>query len=319
MEQTTRRDLLKRGTSAGFGLACAGAMLPVEAAPTMIPIVDTHQHLWDMRKFRPPWLKDPAEAKINRPYTMEDYLRETAGLHVVKTIYMEVDVDPKQQIEEAEWVQEVCKRHDTLMVAGVVSARPASPAFRSYVRRFKGSPYIKGVRQVLQVPDAPRGFCLRPEYVRSIRLCGELGLTFDLCMRPEELPDGAKLADLCPHTRFVLDHCGNASARDPKWSQWERNITDIAKRRNVVCKVSGIIKTVKPGWNAGEELEPIVRHVIQSFGPDRVMFGGDWPVCNKTSTFKGWVDALRYILRDAPVNDQRKLFHDNAIRFYGFP
>ena len=84
------------------------------------------------------------------------------------------------------------------------------------VKAVKAVEPVKGVRQVLQVPEVPRGLCLTEEYVRSMRLCGELGLTFDLCMRPEELADAAKLVELCPHTRFVLDHCGNASARDPE-------------------------------------------------------------------------------------------------------
>lgn len=317
----SRRDLLQQGASAGLGLL-AGSVLETSAWPSTaaemaapMPIIDTHQHLWDFRKFRPPWLK--GEPKLNRPYTQEDYRQATAGLNVVKTVYMEVDVDPKQQVVEAEYVETICRRHTTLMAAAVVSCRPALPGFRDYVRRFKGSPVIKGVRQVLQVPDAPRGLCLQPEYVSNILLLGELGLTFDICIRPTELADGIKLADSCPDTRFVLDHCGNAAARNPNYAQWKRDITEFGQRQNVVCKVSGIIKTVKPGWDAGKELEPAVRHVIQSFGMDRVMFGGDWPVCNLTSSFRGWVESLRWILRDVKPEDQRKLFHDNAARFYG--
>jgi predicted TIM-barrel fold metal-dependent hydrolase len=304
----TRRQII----GAALGIAAA----PAPAEPAGIPIIDTHQHLWDLKQFRPPWLRGPGEEKINHPFTMREYRLATAGLNVVKTVYMEVDVDPRQQVEEAEFVLKTCRSRSTPMVAGVISARPAEPGFRSYILRYKDRKEIKGVRQVLQVPGAPRGLCLTAPFVKSIRLCGELGKTFDLCMRPEEILDGAKLADLCPHTQFVLDHCGNASARNPKFGQWERDIAAVAKRRNIVCKVSGIVKTVQPGWDAGEELEPIVRHVLNCFGPDRVMFGGDWPVCNKTSSFKAWVQALEYILRDASDSEKRRLFHDNAARFY---
>lgn len=316
-KDTSRRDFLRQSAVAGVGLLATNLSESGAVAESRkgMPIIDTHQHLWDFRKFRPPWLA--SEPKLNRSTTMQDYYKATAGLNVVKTVYMEVDVARRQQLEEAEWVVEVCQKHNTPMVAGVVSCRPALPGFGSYVRRFKGSPYIKGFRQVLQVPDAPKGFCLQPQYVKNIQLLGELGLTFDICIRPEELSDGIKLAQLCPNTRFILDHCGNASARNPHQDQWERDIADFSQQSNVVCKVSGIIKTVHADWNAGKELEKIVLHVIECFGVERVMFGGDWPVCNNTSSFRGWVEALHWILRDMKEEDQRKIFHDNAASFYG--
>jgi L-fuconolactonase len=94
-------------------------------------------------------------------------------------------------------------------------------------------------------------------------------------------------------------------------------MNELAKRPNIVCKVSGIIKTVKPGRNKAEALAPVVLPTIEAFGIDRVMFGGDWPVCNLTSTFRGWVETLHQILKDSSEEDKRKLFHDNAEAFYG--
>ena len=85
----------------------------------------------------------------------------------------------------------------------------------------------------------------------------------------------------------------------------------------MICKVSGIIKTVKPGANPVTALKPIVLHVVKAFGSDRVMFGGDWPVCNLTSSFRGWVQTLNEILKDSSEADPKKLFHDNAVGFYG--
>ena len=282
-----------------------------------LPIIDTHQHLWDLVRFKPPWLALPGEEKINTPSTLREYAAQTAGLNVMKTVYMEVDVAERQQQEEADWVTALCKSGKTVMRAAIVSARPATPGFAKYLRGFAGNPYVKGVRQVLQVPDAKPGLCLTDAYVRAMRLCGTLGKTFDLCMRPAELADGAKLAALCPDTRFVLDHCGNGAARNPSQRQWERDIAFVAKRRNVVCKISGIVKTVPEGRDIAEELRPVVRRAIDVFGPDRVMFGGDWPVCNKTATFRKWVEALDSIVADASESERRRLFHDNAAKWYG--
>ena len=128
---------------------------------------------------------------------------------------------------------------------------------------------------------------------------------------------GAKLIDECPDTRFILDHCGNGDVQAKDRSQWEKDMAAVAQRKNVVCKVSGIVVTAKPERWTADDLAPIVRHTLEVFGPDRVMFGGDWPVCTKTATFKQWFEALASIVRGRSAEEQRKLFHDNAVRFYG--
>lgn len=279
------------------------------------PIIDTHQHLWDLSRFRLPWLA--GAPKLNRSFLPEDYREATAGLGVVRTVYMEVDVDPAQHVQEAEYVLELCGRADNPMVAAVIGGRPASPRFRDYITRFRDSRAIKGVRQVLHGESTPPGYCLSPEFVAGIRLLGEMGMSFDLCLRPAELVDGARLVDLCPDTRFILDHCGNANVQAADRSQWERDIADLAQRPNLICKVSGIVASARADDWRPEDLEPIVRHVLREFGADRVVFGGDWPVCTLAATFREWIEALRWIVRDLSEPEQRQLFHDNAARFYG--
>jgi len=133
----------------------------------------------------------------------------------------------------------------------------------------------------------------------------------------EELLDAAKLIDTCPDTRFVLDHCGNAKVQAKDRRQWEKDIAAVAKRKNVVGKVSGIVVGARLKEWKPEDLAPIVKHTLEVFGPERVMFGGDWPVCTKTATLRQWVAALRSIVSDRPRAEQKKLFHDNAIAFYG--
>jgi predicted TIM-barrel fold metal-dependent hydrolase len=248
---------------------------------------------------------------------MKDYLTASAGFHVVKAVYMEVDVEPKQQLAEADYVIDICRQGKTPTVAGVISGRPASADFPRYINRFKGSRYIKGIRQVLHNKGNPRGFCLQPAFVRGIRLLGELGLSFDLCMRSTELLDGVKLVEGCLGTRFIIDHCGNASVQAKDRRQWQRDLARMARCKNVVCKVSGIVASARPGKWTADNLAPIINHTLDSFGPDRVMFGGDWPVCTLAASYRQWVDALKQIVRDRPFEQQRKLFHDNAVRFYG--
>lgn len=280
----------------------------------MTPIVDTHHHLWDLSRFHLPWLGD--SGPLARSFVMEDYLAATQGLNVVKTVYMEVDVEPSQQVAEAEYVIELCRRDDNPMVAAVISGRPASEAFEPYIRRLANSPYIKGVRQVLHTTSTPPGYCLAPEFVRGIRLLGALGLSFDLCMRSAELADGEKLVAACLETQFILDHCGNANVQAADRTQWQRNIASLAKHENVVCKISGIVASAKPGAWSADELAPIIHHCVEEFGHDRVMFGGDWPVCTLTATYRQWVEALQQVVADWSEENRRKLFYDNAVRVY---
>ena len=248
---------------------------------------------------------------------MKDYQTATTGLNVVKGVYMEVDVDVSQQRAEAEYVSDICKQNNTPLKAAVISGRPASDDFRKYLEGFKRNPFLKGVRQVLHVEATPAGYCLAANFVRGMRVLGDMGLSFDLCMRSAELADATKLTEACPNTRFILDHCGNMNVQSNDRTQWQRDMERLARSKNIVCKVSGIVASARPMKWTADDLAPIINHTLQAFGPDRVMFGGDWPVCTTTATYRQWVEALKSIVRQRPVEEQRKLFHDNANRFYG--
>jgi predicted TIM-barrel fold metal-dependent hydrolase len=267
-----------------------------------------------LQRFSLAWIEPGSP--LDRDFLMADYRTATAGLGVVKSVYMEVDVIPAQQVAEAEWAIGVCEAGMTPMVGAVISGRPASEGFAAYLARFRDRRPVKGLRQVLHASTTPPGYGLDPAFIRGLRLLGEAGLSFDLCMRPAELPDAARLIDACPGTAFILDHCGNADVRARDRSRWRDDIARVAERPNVACKVSGIVASARgTPWTA-DDLAPIVDHVLDAFGPDRVVFGGDWPVCTLAATYRQWVDALRAIVRARPAAVQRKLFHDNALRIY---
>ena len=336
--KTNRRRFLHRTVRTVLGGATAGmvglaaAQQPKEPAMAdALRIVDTHQHLWDLSKLRLSWLK--RSGALNRSYVMKDYLEATAGLNVVKAVYMEVDVDDGCQVAEAEYVLDICRRGDAPTCAAVIGGRPGSPGFREYITRYKGNSFIKGVRQVLFAWKEGSPFFLDKTYVDSVRLLGELGMSFDICVAAPGLADAARLVDLCPDTRFILDHCGNADVKQfypaekypsPEKAEearrfadrWRRDIAEMAKRKNVICKISGIVASVPPQWRA-DDLAPVINHCLDSFGPDRVVFGGDWPVCTKGATYRQWVEALRQVIRPRSQSQQRKLLAENAVKFYG--
>jgi predicted TIM-barrel fold metal-dependent hydrolase len=309
-----RREFLKQTAAAAAVVTLGGVTMSAEKKEDAISIVDTHHHLWDLKKFRLPWTS--GVPKLNRSFVMKDYDEATKGLNVVKSVYMEVDVTPEQRVEEAEYVIEICKSKKTPMRAAVISGEPSAPDLKDYMKQFKDSPTIKGVRRVLHPDSLPPGHCLKPEFIKGVRLLGEMGKTYDIVIRHAELGDAAKLVDACPDTRFILDHCGNANVQMPDMTQWKKDIHALAQRKNLICKVSGIIASAKPNWKPAD-LAPFIQHVIAEFGWNRVVFGGDWPVCTLTASYKQWVDALKEIVSDATPEQKRKLFHDNAVRFYG--
>ncbi len=296
-----------------------------DSAP--LPIIDTHQHLWDLQRQNVPWV--PGAAKVlNRSYVSRDYEEATKGCHIVKAVYMEVDMAPGDHDLEVALISELCRGGKSPTVAAVIGGRPGEAEFDAYIRRHAKNPYVRGVRQVLH-GATPRGYCLGETFVQSMRLLGDLGLLFDICVRPDELDDAVKLVRQCPQTTFVIDHCGNADPKvllpasrrggetpshDPE--AWRKNMGLLGEMPNAICKISGVVaKAPQPSWTA-EDLAPAVNHCLDQFGPDRVVFGSDWPVCRLGGELAAWVAALREIIHSRPESEQRRLLRENAQRLY---
>lgn len=295
----------------------------------MQPIIDTHLHMWDLKQFKLPEI-DSYE-KLRKNFTLDDVFRATENLGVEKIVYMEVNLIEQQKYSEALYITEICERDDNPICAAFIGGSPLSWSFRDYAGLFKNNKRIKGVRQVLHPPDIKKGTCLESGFVDNVRFLGEVGLRFCVCIRPSELSDIVKLADLCPETPFVLDHCGNAvpaivNDQDAgeygsgifrhDRDQWKRDIEDLAKRENVICKISGLLFKTPPHSVTPEFLATTINHCLDTFGPDRVMFGSNWPVCTLSATYEKWVGVLHEVVDKKSEEDKRKLFYGNAKRIY---
>ncbi|MCH2200840.1 MAG: amidohydrolase family protein [Fuerstiella sp.] len=322
---TTRRDFLSQSTSAVAASVIGAASLSrTEGAPTTIqslPIIDTHQHLWDLRQFHLPWMDPNSEElePIRHTFLMPDYIEHTKGLNVVKTVYMEINVHPSQQQAEADYVIDLCERKDNSMVGAVIGGYPQDDGFADYITPLSKKDAVKGVRTVLNDPDRPTGMCLQPKFVDNIRRLSDLGINFDLCLRPNEVIHGATLAKKCPNTRFVMDHCGNLSVQSTDQAlrtQWQDGIRAAADQENMFIKISGIVASVnKHDWSP-DDLAPNINFCLDTFGEDRCVYGGDWPVCLLGATYRQWVEALKEVVSSRSTTFQRKMFHDNAVKVY---
>jgi len=288
-------------------------------------IVDTHQHLWDLQQFRLPWLKPGGE--LTRNFLLPDYQKATAGLGINKAIYMEVAVAPEQKLAEAEHIIEICQDRRNPTCAAVIGGLVLEDSFKDFISEFKKNPFIKGVRHGLNRP----GQLEDDQLIQNLRLLGSLDMSFDLLVPPGLIGRAARLVERCANTQFILDHCGNADplAFDPKlnWGrraqhdadQWKRDIDKLAGQKNVVCKISGIIARVPKDQATAGILSPIITHCLDTFGPERVVFGSDWPVCTRGAALRTWTTLLRKIVEKRSSEEKHKLFWSNAHRIYGLP
>jgi predicted TIM-barrel fold metal-dependent hydrolase len=313
-----RREFIRNSSLA---LLAPSLILPSCKSADAFPIIDTHQHLWDLDMLHLDWVRPP----IDRSFGMDDYLAAVEGQNVVKAIYMEVGAPPEERELEAEWALELCRDSNNPTVAAVIAKDPRDQNFAEYMGSFEGDPYMKGIRHFFSSASE----ITESTVVENIRLLGEMGFSFDLGLPPRWLAAGSRLVDQCPGTPFVLNHCGAADPvaffpegrerpREPEHDRdsWIRDIEQMAQRPNVICKISGIASHVPDYTLTAEDLAPIINHCLGQFGPDRVVFAGDWPVVLWNMPLAKWILTLKEVVSTRPLEEQRKLFHDNAEIFY---
>lgn len=274
-------------------------------------LLDTHQHLWDLRQFLYTWCA--AIPALNRSFLLADYNAAATGLRITKTIFMECDVDEPHALAEARHSQALADRHP--LIAGIVaSGRPEHDGFRAHLEQLAQLPKVRGLRRVLHTQ--PDDLSRQPSFAENLRILPEFGLTFDLCVLARQLPHGLALVRQCPGVTFILDHCGVPDVKGRVLDPWREHIRQLAALPNVVCKISGLVAYADPATWTVEDLRPWVEHVLEQFGWDRVIWGGDWPVCTLTATLAQWVDATRTLTRGASDEQRAKFFYRNAERIY---
>jgi len=274
-------------------------------------LVDTHQHLWDLNRFPYSWCA--GSPVLNRSFRIGDYVAASAGLDIVKTVFMECDVDEPHALAEAQSIQALAEKEP--FIAGIVaSGRPERADFRDHLKALAKLPRVRGVRRVLHTqPDA---LSQAPLFAENLRLLPDFGFTFDLCVLARQLPLAQTLAAQCPRVMFILDHCGVPDVKGRAFDPWREHIRHIAALPNVACKISGLVAYADPVTWTADELRPWVEHVLACFGWDRVVWGGDWPVCTLCAPLARWVDATHLLVCATTEENRAKFFHRNAEKTY---
>ena len=272
-------------------------------------IIDSHHHLWK--------------------YTPEDYGWMDESMQILKEDYLPLDLEPqlkrsgvsgtvvvqaRQTLEETEWLLNLAQRSSFLQgVVGWVDL--CSPSLTEQLDKYSPHPKLAGIRHVIH--DEPdNDFMLREDFKQGIAQLEKFNLTYDLLLFPRHLQRAAQLVLTFPNQRFVLDHLAKPPIKSGELQPWERDIKELAALPNVWCKLSGMVTEADPlSWKQ-EDFIPYMAVVLESFGPDRVMLGSDWPVCTLGGAYQEVMEIPLSYISSLSETEQEKIKYQNAIDGY---
>ena len=275
-------------------------------------ITDTHQHLIYPEQFSYSWCKD-LPALAGKPFRLEEYRAASRGAGISQTLFMEVSADEPQSKSETDFFLQLATEPETGISGVLAACFPEREDFSAHLESIL-HPKLKGLRRILHV--VPDELSQTPLFVKNVGLLAKHSLTFDLCLLARQLPIGAKLIRQMAEQQFILDHCGVPNIKDNELDPWRQYIRELSKFPNLACKISGVVAYCDPQRVTTEAIRPFVEHCLECFGWERVIFGGDWPVCNITSSLGRWVEIIKEIVSKESAANQEKLFSKNAERIY---
>jgi predicted TIM-barrel fold metal-dependent hydrolase len=292
------------------------------------PIIDPHHHLYDLEHYRYPWLQDGVKpivfgdyTAICKSYLLDDFLADAGSENLVKSVHLDVGFDPADPVGETRWLQGLADHRG--FPHGIVGyADLASPTVEGLLEAHCAYKNFRGIRQSLNYhPDPKKTYLSRPgvsgetSWRSGFALLRKYDLSFDLQIYYPQMEESYDLARRFSDTQIILDHTGmpvDRSADDI--AGWKDGIRRLAQAPNVACKISGL-GMGDWAWTV-ESIRPFVLTAIEAFGVDRCMFASNFPVDKLFSSYDAIFDAFMEITRGLSTDERRKLFHDNALRYY---
>jgi len=273
--------------------------------------IDAHQHFWQFSQpFDYRWLKTPGLEKINRDFLPADLDPLTLSAGIDRTIF----VQTQHNLTENRWVLSLSAKSER--IAGVVGwVDLASPACEDQLLEFKDQPKFVGVRHITQ--DEPDDdFIVRPEIVRGLHVLQKHQVPFDLLFFVKHLRHAATLGRMLPDLPLVIDHLAKPRIKEQVTADWLPHLQAAARCPNIYCKLSGLV--TEADWHAWKpaDLRPYVLAALDAFGPDRCMFGSDWPVCELAGSYQQVHDARLECIKALSPSEQEQIFGGTAKKFY---
>lgn len=277
------------------------------------PIIDTHLHLWDPEYLTYPWLNDVPS--LNKSYLLDDYNQATKGIAVDKMVFVQCECQFSQFEDEALWVTKLAASDNRIQA--IIPWAPLENGVRvkDVLDRFSDNKLIKGIRRIIQFEPNPE-FCLQPDFIRGVQILAEYDMTFDICISHLQLKNTIKLVKACPDVQFILDHIGKPDIKNQYFEPWRTGLKELSNLENVCCKISGLVTEADHKTWKKEDLSRYIDDVLEYFGVNRLMFGGDWPVVCQAANYGKWVETLDWALNGLSQNELKKIYQKNAVEFY---
>ncbi|MGA7523223.1 MAG: amidohydrolase family protein [Acidobacteriaceae bacterium] len=272
-------------------------------------LIDAHHHLWRYNHRDYVWMNEEMTS-LRRDFLIPDLDKVAQESVVTGTVV----VQARQTLEETEWLLDLAARHPVLL--GVVGWVPlAAPDVAGELDRLATNPKFKAVRHVLH--DEPDDlYMLRDDFNRGVSLLHTRGLVYDILIFERHLPQTLTFVDRHPRQIFVLDHIAKPRIREGVLSPWKENLAELARRENVYCKFSGL--ATEADWHqwTPTQLRPYFDAVLTAFGPNRLMFGSDWPVLTLAGSYRRWVETFLAFIAELSTTEQEQIRAGTALRAY---
>jgi L-fuconolactonase len=274
--------------------------------------IDAHHHLWDLSSRPQEWLDGPELAVIRRDFGLSDLRAVTGPAGVDATVLVQVlnDID-----ETAEFLAVAGKSE---LIAGVVGwVDLTAPDVAEQLDRLRSGPggdRLVGVRHLVQSEPDP-DWLMRPAVIAGLRAVRDAGLAYDVLTRPHQLPSAVEVARMVPDLTFVLDHLSKPDIEGRSLEPWASHLAALAAEPNVSAKLSGLVTEAGPQWTA-DQLRPYAEVALETFGPDRLMAGSDWPVCLLAATYDEVFSAAEQLCSGLSAAERDQVFGGTAERVY---
>lgn len=277
-------------------------------------IVDSHHHLWNLSVRDQDWITGDALAPLRRDFTLADIEDEARAAGVGATVLVQTVTVPEETPEF------LALADGSDLVAAVVGwtdlTAPDVADTLGYLRELPGGDRLAGIRHQVQGEPDPE-WLLRPDVQRGLAAVAAAGLVYDLVVLPHQLPAACEAAALLPELTFVLDHLGKPPIAGGELRPWAEDLRLLAARPNTACKLSGLVtEAAWDSWTTAH-LRPYADTALGAFGPDRVMFGSDWPVCRLAASYAEVLDAARTLTSGLGPTERDAVFSGTATRVYG--
>lgn len=285
------------------------------------PIVDAHLHVWDQTRLR--YSAFEGHPLFGRPYHVEDYRRDCGALDVEAMVFLECYADfwegGGQYIDEIVFVEDEARRDPRIRAIVPMAPLEWGRAVKPILDAMQANhPTVKGIRRIVEFDADPRALTLSDSFVEGVNFLEGYGWHFEINVNHTQMDIVHAFVERVPAVPLILDHCGKPGIKEGAIDQFRDDVRSLAKRKNLWIKLSDLpVEADLDNWTESD-LRPYIAATLETFGPERTIFAGDYPICHQATTLTRWVETLDRAFADLGLSETetRKIYRENANAFY---